>query len=283
MGHWCSQLLIWWQSSSATFRLEAQLQALSFSSGQGQAFISKSLESHGDMYEKTFGRLVEAQHEHEQRLAQVETSIPTNSADLEHTSTSNNQKLSHWRYSGSNPSFLPNDSFSALRMRFLRRATCDPRCRCRCHKQTRVQTPQMLQSVLGTLFVGYASLPVVTPPCDNERCKGSSEGFLQINYFFPGWFIARIISMTLRFQGNTGPEMSFRILNVRNRSASIFHYASVGDAEAVAMLLTTKKASVLDVTDDTGHSALHVRSAMPLTYTHILTDIFFSWRYFGAT
>lgn len=220
-------------------------------------------------------RLVEAQHEHEQRLAQVETSISANSeksADLEHSSTSNNQKDSHWRYGGSNPSFLPNDSFSALRMRFLRRSRCDSRCRCRCHKQTRVQTPQMLQSVLGTLFVGYASLPVVTPPCDNERCKGSSEGFLQINYFFPGWFIARIISVTLRFQGNTGPEMSFRILNVRSKNASIFHYASAGDAKAVDMLLTTKKASVLDVTDDTGHSALHVRGAMPLAHTHILTD-----------
>lgn len=126
-------------------------------------------------------------------------------------------------------------------MRFLRRSICEPRCRCRCHKQTRVQTPQRLQSVLGTSFIGYTSLPIVTPQCDNGSCKRPSEGFLQINYFFPGWFAARIISMTLRFQVNTGPEMSFRILNVRSRYASIFQYASAGDAKAVDMLLTTIK------------------------------------------
>lgn len=78
--------------------------------------------------------------------------------------------------------------------------------------------------------------------------------------------------MTLRLQGNTGPEMSFRILNVRSRYASIFQYASAGDAKAVDMLLTTNQASVSDITEDTGHSALHVCVAMPLPNAHILAD-----------
>lgn len=134
-------------------------------------------------------RLVEAQHEYGHRLAQVESSVstlPEKSAKLEHNSTSTNQQVSHWRNRDPSRSFPRNDSFSALRMRFLRRSRCDSRCRCRCHKQTRVQTPQSLQSVLGTLLIGYTSLPVVTPQCNNESCKRPSEGFLQINYFFPG-------------------------------------------------------------------------------------------------
>lgn len=109
VGYPCYQSLILWSSSSATFRLEAQLQALSFSSEQGKTFISKSLASHGDMFEKSFMRLVEAQHEYEHRLAEVESfvsTLPEKSAKLEHNSTSTNQQVPHWRYRDSSRSFL---------------------------------------------------------------------------------------------------------------------------------------------------------------------------------
>lgn len=163
------------------------------------------------------------------------------------------------RYSDSPRSLFSDASFSALRMQFLRRRKCDMRCRCRCHLQTRAQSPQMLQSVLGRIFVGYASLPLLTPSCDNRRCQGSSEGFLQVNYYFPRWFLARILSLVVKFQDAQTPEVSLRILNMRSSCESIFRYAEYGDADSIQFLLAKGRGSVLDVTDDSGHSPLHVR------------------------
>lgn len=136
-------------------------------------------------------------------------------------------------------------------MRFLRRRKCDARCGCRCHRNTRAHSPQMLQSVLGTLFVGYAGLPVLTPSCNSRICQGSSEGFLQVNYYFPQWFLARILSLVIRSQNGQTPEISLRLLNVRSSYETIFQYALRGDADSIKFLLTNKKAS-------SGHSPLHV-------------------------
>lgn len=116
----------------------------------------------------------------------------------------------------------------------------------------------MLQSVLGSLFVGYAGLPVLTPSCSSRVCQGSSEGLLQVNYYFPQWFLARILSLVVKFQDAQTPEVSLRLLNVRSSCESIFQHALHGDAESMKFLLNNGKGSVLDVTDDSGHSPLHV-------------------------
>lgn len=194
---------------------------------------------------------METQQKHGQRLEKLERVMQTNPG-------STGQAVSPRRYSDSPDSLFSEASFNALRMRFLRRRKCDARCGCRCHMHTRAQSPQMLQSVLGTMFLGYASLPVLTPSCNSPICQRSSEGFLQVNYYFPQWFLARILSFVVRFQDAQTPEISLRLLNVRSNSERIFQYALSGDADSIKFLLTNGKGSVLDVTDDSGHSPLHV-------------------------
>lgn len=216
---------------------------------------------------------METQQKNDQRLARMEDSISSyvsNSQSSEKLSYSpTDHAVSPRRYSDSPESLFSDASFSALRMRFLRRRKCDVRCRCRCHSHTRAQSPQMLQSVLGKMFVGYASLPLLTPSCDNRRCQGSSEGYLQVNYYFPQWFLARILSLVVRFQDAQTPEVSLRMLNVRSSCESIFRYAGSGDVDSIQFLLAQEKGSVLDVTDDSGHSLLHVRDAQHIFDTEV--------------
>lgn len=179
---------------------------------------------------------------------------------MQTTPNSTGQAVSPRRYSYSPDSLFSEASFSALRIRFLRPRKCDARCGCRCHKHTRAQSPQLLQSVIGTMFMGYAGLPILTPSCNNRVCQRSSEGFLQVNYYFPQWFLARILSLVVRFQDAQAPEISLRLLNVRSSYESIFQYAFNGDADSIKFCLANGKGSVLDVTDDSGHSPLHVCS-----------------------
>lgn len=55
-----------------------------------------------------------------------------------------------------------------------------------------------------------------------------------------------------------------RILNVRSAYEAGFLSAVGGDAESVRCLLAAGQASVLDVTDDSGHSPLHVSTSLIL-------------------
>ena len=166
------------------------------------------------------------------------------------------------RFSDSPGSLFHDANFSALRMRFLRRQKCDPWCTCACHKQSRAETPQFLQSIVGALFVGYTGLPLLTPPCNSKKCHRTGEGFLLVNYYFPQWFLARIISVAVRYNETNirKPEISMRVLNSQSRSEGIFQSSIRGDANAVKHFLTSGKASILDVTDDSGHTPLHVRN-----------------------
>ena len=156
-------------------------------------------------------------------------------------------------------SVIRMDNFGAMRMRFLRQGRCTQWCDCACHTYTRTRTPQVVQNVLGALFVGYTGLPRLTPDCANEKCRRSSEAYLQLNYYFPSWFIARAVSFAMSIQNSKIPKISMRVLNLRNLYEEIFQSCIVGNADSVRYLLTSGQASVKDISTDSGHSPLHVR------------------------
>ena len=199
---------------------------------------------------------------YDDRLKRVEALVPPNIDYVEKTnhddSIAEKQEIYNQRYSDAAGSSFQHDGFSALRMRFLRQRKCDALCDCNCHIHTRARSPQMLQSVLGSLFVGYTGLPALASTCSNIKCQRSSEGFLQIDYLFPPWFLARIVSMAMKFKDSKIPDLSMRVLNVRSSYEAVFLSAREGDAELVRYLLTMGQASVQDVTHDSGHSPLHV-------------------------
>ena len=206
--------------------------------------------------------MVAAQQDQNARLESLKASVAAKeNSDTEMKSDSTapgDEKTSCRRYSDSHRSLFRADSFSALRMRFLRQRKCDVWCDCSCHTHARTQTPNMLQSVLGTMFVGYAGLPALTPACSNTKCRRVSQGFLQVNYYFPQWFLARIVSVAMRFQDSKIPNISMRVLNIRSTYENIFRDSRRNDAGSVEYQLTMRQASVLDVTEDAGHSPLHV-------------------------
>ena len=213
--------------------------------------------------DKAFAYMVAAQHEYNEVLQGFKESFAVTSAE------SNKVTLgSPLPYPGSarlqpkrsSRTTYQVDTFSTLRMRFLRRRKCDVWCKCKCHTYVRTSTSDKLQSVMGELFIGYAGLPALTPACTENNCQRSSEGFLQINYYFPWWFFAKILHIGLAFQQDSAiPRMSIHVLNVRDTYEDIFISARFNDVDSVEYQLTMGRASVFDVTSDSGHSPLHVR------------------------
>lgn len=227
---------------------------------QGQAEVAQSLLSQKVSLENMLIPIIQAQHRMNERLQRVEEVLIGRFEPLE--KPDNKQADPPLRKAASPPlqagSLFAGNSFSALRMRFLRQTKCEQWCDCKCHTYKRSRAPQGLQSIFGTLFYGYTGLPTATPDCSNHKCRRSSETFLQVNYYFPTWFFAWALSVAMKLQGSNIPQFKLQILNLRDSYEEIFQSAISNDAGSVQYLLSTGQASVRDISDDSGHSPLHI-------------------------
>ena len=204
--------------------------------------------------------MMAVQQSYNERLQRMESSI-TNGKIVPEQCEPNaigSKKLDPHQKTDSQSPVFRMDSFSALRMRFLRQGRCTQWCDCTCHTYTRTRTSPTGQAILGSLIIGYTGLPALTPPCRNEKCRRSSEAFLQVNYYFPTWFVARAVSLAVSIQNSKIPKISMRVLNLRNSYEEIFQSCIVGDVHSVRYLLMSGQASVHDISDDSGHTPLHV-------------------------
>jgi ankyrin repeat protein len=133
---------------------------------------------------------------------------------------------------------------------------CNQWCSCVCHKRAHHRTPARLNRALGSLFVGYTSLPFLSPPCNEKRCRKRSSPSVRVNYYFPPWFAMRaLVFMATQF--NTGPEFLLRVTRICPPNAEIFFFAETGNVEGMKSLFQKGFASPYDVEYGTGVSALH--------------------------
>lgn len=90
---------------------------------------------------------------------------------------------------------------------------CRPGCLCNCHSGNRSNTPGMLDSIVGKLFVGYAGLPLINPKCDTALCQRRQSPSISAEYWFPlGFCWSQIIRFQLGYEPNLGPQMSLSTL-----------------------------------------------------------------------
>ena len=120
------------------------------------------------------------------------------------------------------------NSVSAVRIRTSHYwgTPCRPGCSCVCHKRRQFQTPRMLEQVVGSLFFGYSGLPINTPPCSERSCHQRAIPSTQISYYFPSWFLKRMISLVVHFMPLDGPVASLRMPRAVSPSSKVFDYAT---------------------------------------------------------
>ena len=141
-------------------------------------------------------------------------------------------------------------------VRQMRGDSCRRFCNCVCHKKSHVRTPKMLNNFLGNLFVGYTGLPLISPRCNESLCYRRSKSSMRINYYFPSWFLMRVVSIMAAYS-NQGPEMLLRVKRLCPANAEIFSFACLGNVEGIKYLFENGLASPHDVEYGTGISALY--------------------------
>jgi hypothetical protein len=155
-----------------------------------------------------------------------------------------------------------NDSMrtenSAIQLRAsCYRKTCRPWCSCCCHVRREVRTPGLAKSFIGSLFIGYTGVPVVTPPCNEKQCKKRSTSRIIVSYQFPGWFWERSLFTSFMTAALSGPEMLIRVTNTIPFACETYQHCLDGNVPGLRRLFELGKASPFDL-DPAGISLLHV-------------------------
>ena len=134
-------------------------------------------------------------------------------------------------------------------------STCSLECNCACHRRNRLKSPDILRTVIGSLYVGYKASPSPSQSCDKGYCRSQAT---KITYAFPQWLVRRAISVSMAYSYPQGPDLCLRMMRVRPGDANIFTAVYRGTCYHIQRLLNDNEASVWDV-DPMHNTALLVR------------------------
>lgn len=131
----------------------------------------------------------------------------------------------------------------------LLRSSCAA-CGCPDSRQLKYRSPSCLNTILGTLFVGYRASPWSKQTCDHIDCRQDSTA-LTFTYVFPQWLLNRVFFTTMDYSSLKGPELCLRVMRVRPNDADIFRLfrirGCISRIDHVKRLLNSGKGSILDV------------------------------------
>lgn len=154
----------------------------------------------------------------------------------------------------------PADSTGMIQIRAsCYRKTCRPWCSCCCHARRSVRSPGLAKGFIGSLFVGYSGVPLVTQPCNERQCRRRSTPRFILSYQFPAWFWTRALFASFTTANVPGPEMLIRVQTKIPYASEIYQHCLNGNAESLQRLFQERAASPFDVDPD-GLSLLHVRA-----------------------
>lgn len=138
------------------------------------------------------------------------------------------------------------------------RLPCRSWCPCACHTNRKLKqtAPGIMEGVLGRVFVGYSSLPLLRGRCDFKGCRDKRHASATIEYWFPSWFVSMNLKLYLTYLPRTGPEfMLSTTRRVADDSQSIA-FAMQGNIEGLKYLFTQGLAGPRDVSDSRGYTLM---------------------------
>ena len=130
-------------------------------------------------------------------------------------------------------------------------------CRCSCHRTSAFTTPWAMQYTFGALTVKLQGIPYIAPRCDEATCGKGGHSSLGFSYRFPPWLLNRAIHSLLNHSRVRGPQLNLTCTRIVHRDSAIFVFASEGNITGIQNLFRKGSASLLDVSHDSGLTALH--------------------------
>jgi hypothetical protein len=109
------------------------------------------------------------------------------------------------------------------------------------------------------MFLGYAGSPVLKfRSCDDQSCQQNSSKRIKIAYYFPKWFLDRMVALTCDWGPLDGHRITIRTQRLITPDADVFAFAERGNLEGLKALFTRGEASPFDVDAINGRLALNL-------------------------
>lgn len=136
---------------------------------------------------------------------------------------------------------------------------CITHCKCECHLPRRFRSPRLFDAILGPLFAGYSGRPFRNfPKCNVETCLGQPSFKFHVKYYFPSWFLGRMLAVQVDSRCPGEPSIGLTIRRTVPSDAEIFRLTSADDADGLQRLFASRSASPNDILYVSGMTALHV-------------------------
>lgn len=191
-------------ASSTSLRVDLRLQEMCIRTemplSQGRLGAGASASDQSQTLENLIRQILDREQQRTHGLKSLPDPNPllslNTSSKMSITEIDTEEDLEH-EYGTVQPRSPPFRSIQ-LQLAFTRH--CDQRCRCSCHKPCHVQSPSILNRVLGSLLIGYYAIPtLVAGSCDTLSCLNRSAATINAIYTFPYWFLCRAISLNVAF------------------------------------------------------------------------------------
>ena len=140
-----------------------------------------------------------------------------------------------------------------------RHSPCIAGCSCNCHTPRHFRSPPLLDAILGPLFAGYSGYPLRNfQRCSVKECLGQTDFKFHIKYYFPSWFLGRMLAMKFNTQLSGEPSIGLTIRRTVASNSDLFRLMSADDADGLRRLFASRSASPNDIVYVSGMTALHV-------------------------
>ena len=182
------------------------------------------------------------------RRASAETLVEPE-VQQEHLTTAATEKADDHE---ADPDFL-------IKATIYRPGACSRLCACRCHSSHRANTPAWAVAAVGNMFLGYSGSPLVGyRTCSDLKCQQNGQKALRVSYYFPRWFLDRMVELTCSWGPMDRHRISIRAPRLVAPNADIFAFAIKGNIQGLRMLFQRGEASPFDINALNGRSALNL-------------------------
>jgi hypothetical protein len=138
---------------------------------------------------------------------------------------------------------ISTESVSRLKLEFSRfqKRGCVPECECTCHQRRRYRSPSFAQKVLGELFIGFSTLPLLSSRCSDDRCTQRSPFSATLTYYLPTFFLKKMVSLVLITTSQGDPAACIKVRPLSS-DFSIYRAVEGNDLQAVRKMVDNRSA-----------------------------------------
>lgn len=168
-----------------------------------------------------------------------------------------------------------SNELESLRITVSQSSPCRSWCPCACHikRKTNVIDDGMVGRLLGRMFVGYAGLPLINKQCDFRGCTHKRSQDIEMEYWFPWWFIATNIKFDFSYHKTTGPQFQLTTSRRVPDTAPVITCVLQRDIQGLKCLFSNGLASVRDVSASRGFTLMRVSSISACYIKHLLKPL----------